>query len=289
MNLVITGILIFVMFQLYGKMTSRENNFWGEFFLLSLQLLVFFLLGFTDNRGGLVFVFLIFLSFFFLKLVNSNLFIKILLFGVILLGSTMISFKSLQISDELLYQYLLEKKYKINFQSFLQWDYNEKDKIWSNSSLKIQFPQIDDLFFQFSTENPMRIGYSGGGIGALSASEKNPNLYPYIKMILLPEGISYENFFIEYKEFLDRDESKGDIESIVLISDEKTNWRGYQGSFWRYYDRLRPRYVKTGYFFIKFQNGFNFILEIRENYSEEDEHTTEIKLFLDTVILGLSQ
>ncbi|NUM42443.1 MAG: hypothetical protein HUU45_12520 [Leptospiraceae bacterium] len=59
----------------------------------------------------------------------------------------------------------------------------------------------------------------------------------------------------------------------------KKNWNGY---FWAYFDPLRPRYAKTGFYFAPLPSGDALLLHLTENVTK-DFHEPKILEILESI------
>lgn len=279
-------LTLFLSFFILSLFFKKPFTFWLEIPYIGGILLFFHALGILENRGGLVFLFLVFLVFLLFRITKSKIYYQIILVGIAILANGLLSFQFLQKSEEILFQWVFHEKYREPVEEFWTWEYDESKKIWKNPSLPLSFQPGEEFVFHNPKDLKSKdMTGSGGIMGIINPSSKDPGIYPYLRFFLITgyNRADFSEIKEEFQKILEHEERKGEMESITSLGDIEEPKHKFPGHFWRFYDRLRPRYGKAGFYLVRMGEGKVLIIDIREIYSEDSPHSEEIQKVLDSL------
>ena len=73
------------------------------------------------------------------------------------------------------------------------------------------------------------------------------------------------------------------MEEIKNLGEHPHSEKKWQGNFWTFYDILRPRYSKTGFYIYPLKDGSYLIIDITENLVENQFHENEIEEIIKSI------
>jgi hypothetical protein len=278
--------LAYLSLILLGWVFKRDYFWVTEFFYWGAFLGILYSLEILENRGGRVFLFFLFLLFLLFRQMQTKVYYRSLLFGLAILINGLLTFQSIALGEEYLFHSLFREKYEIESKEYTEWVFQENSKLLTNKAIPLEIQVPTGLFFH-SIENLSLKNKTGSGqiAGILSSSEKDPNIYPYIRIFVISgyRAINTSTIKEEYEQVLEFESKKGEMENLEYLQahtpDNQPTW---EGSFWKFFDRLRPRYTKSGFYLIKKGNGVHLVLDIRENITENTFHEEIIQNTLDS-------
>ncbi|RHX92212.1 hypothetical protein [Leptospira stimsonii] len=246
-------------------------------------ILLLLLTDFYSNRSGIFFIAVyscVGLAFRFLE---STVFYRIFLLGLLVLVGGLLSFKTLQ-KAEILTSYIL---FKPNWEEkeLTNWSYDSESKVVKNEDIKVQLTLPEDFYFHNPKNLTLKDQTGTGQIaGIISSSETDPNRYPSIRIFYFPEPfLEIDKIKPEFQKFLDLAINQGDMVEVHELGEENFEKR-MDGVFWTYYDNLRPRYAKTG-FFISSGDKLpdSLLFHISESLVKGRQHEESVEKILQSV------
>ncbi|TGM97555.1 hypothetical protein [Leptospira dzoumogneensis] len=256
---------------------------WVEVGFFAFSVLACWLTGFFENRSGILFLLVYAAGVLSARLIDNKTYYKIGLLGLVILASGLISFKSLQ-KAEIFVAYSM---FKPDFEQkdLSRWNYIEENRTLHNEDLKLSIHLPEDFYFH----NPQNLNMEektgiGQIAGIISSSDSDPNRYPAIKIFFVPFRFDDESELLsEFKKFLDLQVQRGDIQELNELEREVFEDR-YYGTFWTFYDVLRPRYAKTGMFFLaKHKQPYSLVFIIDESLIKGRRHEESVEKILSSV------
>ncbi|MCB1157373.1 MAG: hypothetical protein KDK45_07710 [Leptospiraceae bacterium] len=280
---------IFILRILFQKKTGILN-FLQEFLFVSLVFLLLYIIGFLKQRPAVLFIFAYSFIVFLLKLLKEALYYRVALSGYAIFLNVFLSFAFLQFTELYTYRKLQEWRFGETNQRLSEWSFDEKNRLVANTNLPLYYKLPVDMFLHKVKDlsSDSRTGV-GNLIGLISYSQVDPNLYPYIRFFLIPARYKPEvnKLQKEFEVLLKTKVNRGEIEELKFIGEREYKKKKWKGAFWTFYDRLRPRYSKTGYYLLPLSSGNFIILEIRENLVKESFHQKEIREILKSLTQSL--
>ena len=250
-TLIVSLLTFFVSILILKRMFRKDFVFWQEILFLSVVLTIVYLFGFFDNEAGVIFLVFISLFFLFYRMVRAVVYYRIILVGMALFVNGLLTFKYLQFSEMYLFNRSFQDKYETNEKDLTQWDYDEKTRTLKNELIPITLYLPKDYFFYNPKDLKMKEKTGTGQVaGILSTGETNPNRYPLVRLFYVPKFIRVEASTIqeEYNSILEFEKHQGNMEEIKNLGEHTYPEKKWQGNFWTFYDILRPRYSKTGFY-----------------------------------------
>ncbi|EMO85017.1 hypothetical protein [Leptospira santarosai] len=239
-----------------------------------------FFTDFYSNRSGVIFIAIYCVVGFILRFLESTVFYRISLLGLMVLTAGLLSFKALQ-QAEILTSYLLFKP-TWEQKELTNWDYDSKSGILKNSDIRIQLSLPEDFYFHNPKNLTLKDQTGTGQIaGIISSSETDPNRYPSIRIFYFPEpSLEIDKIKPEFVKFLDLSVNQGDMIEVHELGEENFE-KKMDGIFWTYYDNLRPRYAKTGFFIVSGnQLPDSFLFHISESLVKGKVHEEPVEKIL---------
>ncbi|MEM7184360.1 MAG: hypothetical protein AAF518_25910, partial [Spirochaetota bacterium] len=244
-------------------------------------------IGFLDYQANLIFLFFVLLLTLIFRFANLFIYFQIAISGLLILCNALTTFKVLQMGEIVLFQQQMSSHNDKQQSQLLDWTYDKKNRILANPKLPLYAKLPKDFFFHNPKDLKMK---NRSGVGQLLAvfsigDKRNPNLYPYVRLFLFtkPNVTSIEQLNVEFQAYLKLLQNQGDISEIRKLESRthpKTKWAG---SFWTFYDRLRPRYSKIGYYIMKTNDGKVFLIEIMDNLLKNRYHSRPIETILGSL------
>lgn len=286
------GSLIFAALelQILAVVIRNEERIWPEMLFLLFSLCTVFFTGLLENRAGWVFLFFASAIYIFSVTLKQKLLRQILLLGLSLFICGIISFKGLQSMEFYVFKYNHQKKYNSIEIDLSAWKKDEAKRVFTHPEIPLKL-ELPEGFFFHNPKNLSSKDETGTGqiAGIISPSEKDTTPYPNIRIFLVSSlvNLSDENLKTEYQEFLDFQVKQGEIESLSFEKENINEPQKWKGQFWKFYDILRPRDARSGYYLIPLGTGNKLILDIRENLTQDKEfHSKEISQILEKIKLS---
>ncbi len=286
MAILVSSGLAVLSLTILGWVFKRDYFWVTEFFYWGATLGILYSLEILENRGGRVFLFFLFLLFLLFRQMQTKVYYRSLLFGLAILLNGLLTFQSIALGEEYLFHSLFKEKYESDSKELTEWIFQESSRHLTNKTIPLEIEIPTGLFFH-SPESLSLKNKTGSGqiVGILSSSEKDPNIYPYIRIFVISgyRAINKATVQEEYEQVLEFESKKGEMENIEFLQTHTPdNHPRWEGSFWKYFDRLRPRYTKSGFYLINMGNGIHLVLDIRENINENNFHEDIIQTTLDS-------
>ncbi|PJZ56299.1 hypothetical protein [Leptospira barantonii] len=214
-------------------------------FASCLSLLIF--TDFYSNRSGIIFISVYCAIGLVLRFLESSVFYRIALLGLMVLTGGLLSFKALQ-QAEILTSYILFKP-TWEQKELTNWSYDSESRVLKNADIQIQLTLPEDFYFHNPKNLTLKDQTGTGQIaGIISSSETDPNRYPSVRIFYFPEPfLEIDKIKPEFGKYLDLAINQGEMVEVHELGEENFEKR-MDGVFWTYYDNLRPRYAKTGFF-----------------------------------------
>jgi hypothetical protein len=285
-TLIVSLITFFLSILTLKHMFKKDFVFWQELLYLSIIIGTVYAFGFFDNQAGVIFLVFVLLFFLFYRMVRGVVYYRIILVGMALFVNGLLTFKYLQFSEIYLFNRSFQNKYETKDKDLTNWSFDDKSKILKNEVLRISLKLPKDYFFHNPKDLQMKEKTGTGQIaGILSTGETNPNRYPLVRLFFVPEFIRVEPATIqeEYNSILDFEKHQGNMEEIKNLGAHQHPEKKWQGNFWTFYDILRPRYSKTGFYIYPLKDGSFLIIDITENLVENQFHENEIEEILKSI------
>ncbi|TGK27972.1 hypothetical protein EHQ12_14040 [Leptospira gomenensis] len=249
-------------------------------FLICIGLLFF--TDFYSNRSGIFFVSVYCGVGIALRFLESDVFYRISLLGLMVLTAGLFSFKVLQ-HAEILTAYIL---FKPNWEQkeLTDWTYDSQTRILSNADLHARLTLPEDYYFHNPKNLSLKDQTGTGQIaGIVSSSETDPNRYPSVRIFYFPEPfLELDKIKPEFQKFLDLAINQGDMTEVHELGEENFE-KKMDGVFWTYYDNLRPRYAKTGFFIVSGEKlPDSFLLHVSENLVKGRSHEEVVEKILQS-------
>lgn len=228
-------------------------NPFAEITVFIFCIISLFFTDFYSNRSGVIFIVVYCSIGFILRFLESTVFYRISLLGLMILTGGLLSFKILQ-QGEILTSYLLFKP-TWEQKELTNWEYNLESRILRNSNIQIQLSLPEDFYFHNPKNLTLKDQTGTGQIaGIISSSETDPNRYPSIRIFYFPEPfLEIDKIKPEFVKFLDLSVNQGEMVEFTRVRRREFRKR-MDGVFWTYYDNLRPRYAKTGFLLLQVIN-----------------------------------
>jgi hypothetical protein len=281
------GILIgFCLFTIawftYQKLGYRRTNIVLSFIITLVSFLIYYKSGLFKTREGLIFLVLFLFAQMVFYVTSSQFMINLGVYTNVVFLSCLTVFYADQKSEELISYLYNKSKYGFNEIEFNDWKID--GRVYTHEHPFIQFELPNDLYFYPASaiewDESMGIGKI---VSILAYSDRDPNLYPLIKIFYIPNYYSIteqeirEEFF---KALLDRKE-KGEFDEIKSIPDVPEGPKDSKGEFYSFYDVLRPRYSKIGYYTVYTNDNDIYLITIQENLEKYGFHEQIIQATLD--------
>lgn len=275
-------LTIFILSFLFEK----KNLFW-DLLVLLLLLASLFGLNFLNIRGNLLFIGITAIFALFFLFSRQWLYYRILQIGLAILVNALVSFQFLQTGEVLLFQKLVQNKLIANQQDYLQWSFDKVNRLLSNSKIPLYLKLPTGLFFH-NPKNLTQKDKTGMGqlVGVISTGdERDPNIYPYIRLFILSSHLSARQQLLhsEFGKYLTFLKSRGEISEINYLGTANHAKKKWSGEFWTFYDKLRPRYAKIGYYTMKLDSKKILLIEIMDNLTKNHPHTKRIETVLESI------
>jgi hypothetical protein len=260
-----------------------------EFLVYSILFFALALSGFLDDRAGVVFIFIFIAIVALFRFIKLKLHYGLSILAMLLLSNALLTFVALQKMEIFTAYYLFKNQLQFTEVDLSGWDFKDETRILSNLSIPIELKIPEEMFFH----NPQDLGLKdktgiGQIAGIISSSDHDPNSYPFARIFFFPA-------YVELDEKLVRDEvwkyiqllvNQGEIEEVNEIQpnlDFKIFKSTPFNNFWTFYDIIRPRYAKTGFYYFQLPNGNKLLIHITENLEKGQYHEIKIQSLLNSI------
>lgn len=271
---------------LFQQFFKKGYNFLYELLYVLIVFLIVNWFGFFENRAGVILLIIIVGFFAFVRYMKFLVYYRILLIAMALFANGLVTFKSLQSAEIFLFNRTFKDKYGEMDKNLDNWEYSEEKRTLHNADIPLTLKIPEGMFFFNPKDLKIKEKTGSGQIaGILSSNEKDPNLYPYVRIFYVT-GLTKATIPAikeEYQSILDFEAHQGNIEEIKDQGNHVFPDRKWEGNFWTFYDVLRPRYSKTGFYIIPLQTGGYLIIDLKENLQEKEYHEKEVLEILNSV------
>ncbi len=277
-------LLLLTGYYFFKFLFGERNNPFFEILFLAILIAVFYKLGFMDFEGGLFFLLITIVIAYFFKFTGSALYFKISLIGISILCVGLLTFKYLQANEKVLFYYFNKSKYGELEKDFTNWTYDKDTRILANSEIPLNCKLPEEFIFYNPKDLDLKDKTGAGQIaGILSTGATDPNLYPYIRIFFLPRNINMdkEQVRLEFSKLLEIGVNRGEFEEVKELG-AKSHPKKWEGHFWIYFDPIRPRHAKTGFYFVTLPSGDKLVLHLTENVTKEF-HEPKIREILESI------
>jgi hypothetical protein len=285
------SILFFISIKIYSKILKHGFHPIYEFFIIVILLIALGVSGFWENSGGRLFIFIFAFLSFILRFAKAKLYYAISMLAMVLLGNGLLSFVVLQKIEVFTAYHIFKSRFQFTEVDLSDWKLDEESSMLTNRSIPIKLKLPNNLYFHNPSDLGLKEKTGAGQIaGILSFSERDPNSYPFIRIFFFPVYVPVEDSIIkeEVIKYIQFQEKQGELEEVNEIQPNrqfKFLDRIPKNAFWTFYDILRPRYAKTGYYFLESNTGSKVLLHITENLEKGQYHEPLIQDVLDSIQL----
>lgn len=279
-TLIVSNSTLFGSILVLKRLFQKDFIIWQEAIYVVSVLLTVYAFGFFENQAGVIFLFFVLLFFLFYRAVRAVVYYRIILVGMAIFVNGLLTFKYLQFSEVYLFNRSIQTKYNTHEKDLTEWKYTEETRILQNDTIGLSLKLPKEYFFHNPKDLKMTEKTGTGQIaGILSSSQTDPNRYPLIRLFWVPEYIKVDPSTIqeEYSSILDFEKHQGNMEEIKNLGEKNHPERKWQGNFWTFYDVIRPRYSKTGFYIFPLKEGSFLIIDITENLVENQFHEKDIE------------
>lgn len=276
--LILTIVILRILYQ-------KNFDLLYEIVFLALILGSLYFVHFFESVGSVILVSIVVSLSILFRFLKVTLYHQITLIGLSILSIIFLTFQFMQFSELFLFQKMMDSKYKSVQKELNNWTIDEKDRTVTNSDLSIKFKLPDDLFFhkpnQIQKEEKLGIGEL---VGIVSASNKDSSTYPYIRIFLfqMDSPIDRESLKKEYEVYLELMKNRNDVQEIKWLGTHIHETQKWEGNFWSFYDVLRPRYAKIGFYLFPLDKGIFVLIDVMENLTTTTFHEEKIRQLLDS-------
>lgn len=275
-------VTIFILKLLFQK--EFRPSF--EIVYVALFLTLIYFVGFLDNAGGGLFLaFILGISLFY-RLIKSVVYFRITLIGMAILLNGLLTFKFLQSAEIFLLYQSTRNRYEMKEINLNHWKYDEKARRLSNEDIPLYLTLPEGSYFFKPDDLDLKEKTGTGQVaGIVSVSDTNPNLYPYVRLFLIPAYVTVDIDTIrsEISSLIDVAVHRGEMNEIKPIGDQKLLSKKWPGYFWIFYDIIRPRYAKTGFYLMTLKSGDRILIHMMENIVKGQFHEKEIIELLESI------
>jgi hypothetical protein len=265
---------------------KEDFRVWVEVPFFASAVVILYFLGLLDNRAGWTFLFFCLAIFLAHRLFKVVVIYRIFFLGTLILLNGLFTFRALQAGEWILFHW--DQKLSSQNTGTInpeKWEWDEKSRILRHDNIPIALKLPDEMFFHKPKGSLEENRGTGSLILGISNSPGDANVYPYIRLFFLPSIVRPDILLIaeEFANYLSFEVNRGDIEALQSIGEREEDKKKWKGRFWIFYDNLRPRNAKTGFYILPLSEGNVLVLEIRENLNENTFHENYIQEILDTI------
>lgn len=284
-TLIISISTFLISIQIIKFLFKNEFNVLYEAIFVIISIWIIKLFGFLENQAGVIFLFFVMLIFLFFRFIRLKLYYQILLFGISIFINGLLSFKYLQYSEIFLFNKSLESKYQNETKDFTNWKFDEATRILSNEDIPLKIKLPTEYIFHNPKDLQIKEKTGTGQVAGILSSSPDPNRYPLVRFFYVEPLINIEPSAVKEEVFniLNFEKTQGNIEEIKLLGDHIFEPKKWQGTFWTFYDIIRPRYSKTGFYIYTLKDGSSIVISITENLVEGKYHEDSIVEILSSI------
>jgi hypothetical protein len=283
-TITVAVLLALVSFYMLGWVFRNEEIIFPEVLLIVSSLLIIYFLGLLENNAGIIFSFFSFVLFIFFRIFKIKVLHRVILLGLLIMINGLLSFQALQKMELFLFQHSFQDKYDTSALDLTKWEDSKDKKIYKNSDIPMEFELPEGFFFHNPKDLNVKNQTGSGQIaGIISNNIREPNQYPYIRFFIISgyNKVDFDTIQNEYSQLLDFDVHRNEIETVKLLGPHKIDSKKWEGRFWAFFDIMRPRTAKAGFYLIPLANNHYLVIDIRENYSETSFHEKDIEFILE--------
>ena len=283
-TLIISIITFLVFVQVLKFLFKNEFHPIYEILYFGVGIYLVYLFGFLDNQAGNIFLFFIICIFLFYRIFKLRVYYQIILIGVSIFINGLLSFKYLQYSEIFLFNKSLESKYSNEKKDFSNWELDEKTNIATNKDVPIQILKPEGFYFHNPKDLKQDETTGTGQILGIITDSIKVNSYPQVRLFYVEALVNVELGTLkeEFENILNFEKSQGQMEEIKYLGEHEFEKIG-KGHFWTFYDVIRPRYSKTGFYLLKLNDGSSVIITVTENLVEKEYHEDKILDILNSI------
>jgi hypothetical protein len=284
-TLIVSISTFLISIQIIKFIFKNEFNLFYEFGFVFFSVWLIKLFGFLDNQAGIIFLFFVIVIFLFFRFIRLKLYYQILLIGIFIFINGLLTFKYLQYSEIFLFNKSLESKYQNEAKDFTNWKFDEKTRMLSNEDIPLKLKLPTEFVFHNPKDLEIKEKTGTGQVAGILSSSADPNRYPLIRLFYVEPLINIEPAAIKEEVFniLNFEKTKGNIEEIKLLGEHIFEEKKWTGNFWTFYDIIRPRYSKTGFYVYTLKDGSSIVISIMENLVEGKYHEATIEEILSSI------
>ncbi len=283
-TLVISILTFLIFIQVLKFLFKNEFHPVFEIFYFGIGIYLVYLFGFFDNQAGIIFLFFIVCIFLFYRVLKLRVYYQIILIGVSIFINGLLSFKYLQYSEIFLFNKSLESKYSNEKKDFSNWELDEKTNIATNKDVPIQILKPEGFYFHNPKDLKQDESTGTGQILGIITDSIKVNSYPQIRLFYVEALVNVELDILkdEFEKILNFEKSQGQMEEIKYLGENEFE-KKWKGHFWTFYDVIRPRYSKTGFYLLKLNDGASVVITVTENLVEKEYHEEKILEMLNSI------
>lgn len=277
--------------KLYGKILAQGFHPIYEFLVIAIFLIALSISGFMENSAGVVFLLIFGFLSFILRFAKVRLYYNITILAMLLLSNGLLSFVALQKMEIFTAYNLFRSRFQFTEVDLSGWKWKEDSRELSNLSIPIRLQVPDEMYFHNPKDLDLKESTGSGQIaGILSSSDHDPNSYPFVRIFFFPAYIPINESEIkeEVLKFIEFQGKQGEMEEVNEIQpnrDIRFYGRIPTNAFWTFFDIIRPRYAKTGFYFLPAPSGSKVLLHITENLEKGEYHEKKIQKILQSINL----
>lgn len=279
------SILTFLVFiQILKFLFKNEFHPIYEILYFGIGIYIVYLFGFLDNQAGIIFLFFLGSIFMFYRILKLRVYYQIILIGVSIFINGLLSFKYLQYSEIFIFNKSLESKYANEKKDFSNWELDEKTNIATNKDIPISILKPEGFYFHNPKDLKQDETTGTGQILGIITDSIKVNSYPQIRLFYIEPLVNVDLSTLkeEFENILNFEKNQGSLEEIKYLAEHEFE-KKWKGHFWTFYDIIRPRYSKTGFYLINLKDGSSIILAITENLVEKEFHEEKINEMLKSI------
>jgi len=284
-TLIFTLALFLLGLAVFKFLFGERNNPFFEVLFLGILVVVFYKLGFMEYSGGSLFLLITCVIAFFFKFTGSILYYRISLIGISIFMIGLLTFYYLQANEKFLFYYFNQSKYGELEKDFTNWTYDKATRTLSNADIPLTCKLPEEFVFYNPKDLDLKDKTGAGQIaGILSTGAVDPNLYPFVRIFYLPKNLNMdkEQIRLEFSKLLEVGVNRGEFEELKELGAKPFSPKNWDGYFWVYFDPLRPRHAKTGFYLVNLPLGGRLVLHLTENVTKEF-HEPKIKEILESI------
>ena len=282
----LSALILFFLLSLWIKATWHKFTFFQQITTLAAVFIVLYLTNFLSARGGWIFIsFYLGIAAAFFGLGRKD-YYYFAIVGLLVLTLSILTFSVLQYAEAYTSYRLSLARTGLQEETLENWIFDDKTRILQNQQLNLSVLLPEEMYHFNSSELSVK---NKAGVGlltlAISTSPTDPDRYPGIRLFYLPSSVQFDEAAMhrEFTEYLSVQEKKNMLNELKELQPYTDNILKLQGNFWVFYDLLRPRYAKTGYYILPLENKGNLLIHITENLEKESYHEKVIEDIIESI------